>query len=124
MNKPIKTISAADIVFPDDDPSLPPVLPSVVVGRLDMDAIEHDVWHLLSACDTLNRNDQLVVAIKALIAAGVNTKPRVIGAATRLGFNRGHAGATLSKSEGSDPDRHRWQLGPEGVYRLHAAAAA
>ena len=36
-----------------------------------------------------NRNEQLTIAIKALIAAGVDSQPRIIGAAKRLEFGNG-----------------------------------
>lgn len=76
---------------------------------------------MLDDCGTSNRNDLLVIAIKALIDGGVDTGPRIVGAAASMGFKRAHAGAVLSKSEGGSPDRHRWHRGSDGVYRLHVA---
>ncbi len=77
------------------------------------------IQRMLDDCDTSNRNDLLMIAIEALIDRGVDTGPRIVGAAASMGFKRAHAGAVLSKSEGGSPDRHRWQRGSDGIYRLH-----
>ncbi len=107
-----KRINAADLTVPS---SLRPIAIDVVLDRLRQ---------LLDACGTSNRHDLVIVAIEALIEEGVNTGPQIIGAARSLGFKACHVGVILGKSEGGNPDRHRWQRGTDGVYRLHPARAA
>jgi len=97
------------------DVSHPSASPSAVV---DLDGIKR----MLDDCQTSNKNDLVVIAIEALIGAGVNIGPRIIGAARSIGFDPKHAGAVLGRSEGRDPGRHRWQRDSDGVYRLHSAA--
>ena len=123
MESATRSINPADIVFPSQE-AAPTPQPPIVTAALDMDAIEHSIWQLLGACGEANKNDRLVVVIEALIEAGVNTRPRIIGAAKGFGFDRGHVGAVLEKSEGPDPRRHRWQRDANGVYRTHAAVPA
>lgn len=62
-----------------------------------MEEIEHTIWQMLGACSAPDKNDRLIIAITALIEAGVNTGPRIIGSAIRNDFKRGHAGAVLKK---------------------------
>ncbi len=80
----------------------------------------HRVRQMLDGCGTGNRNDLLVIAISALIEAGVNTRGAIVGAAISLGFKCGHAGAILSNSIGGNPSRAKWQRGAEGVYAVLA----
>lgn len=53
----------------------------------------------------------------ALIDAGVDTRPRIVGAAASLGFKPSHAGALLERER-------EWRLGADGRYRLLAAIPA
>lgn len=86
---------------------------------IDIDLILHRVRTMLDGCPEHNRNYLLVIAIKALIAEGINTGTRIVGAAASLGFSRAHAGSILNHSECSSPARHQWQRGADGVYRVH-----
>lgn len=108
-------ISAADITVPSSAAALPPIA---------IDGVLHRVREMLDGCGTSNRNDLLVIAIEALIEAGVDAGPRIVGAAASLGFKPAHAGALLATGEGGSPERHRWQRGSDGVYRLHPAKLA
>jgi hypothetical protein len=81
------------------------------------------IRQLLDACGTSNRHDLVIVAIKALIEESVDTGPQIIGAMRSLGFKASHVGVILGKSEGGNPDRHRWQRGTDRMYRLHTARA-
>lgn len=105
-------VSGADIVIPSS--------PQTIA----IDEILHSIRQMLDGCGTSNRNDLAIIAIEALIDVGVNTGPRIIGAAVSIGFNRAHVGAILTKSEGGNPDRHRWQRDAEGTYRLHPIEVA
>jgi len=65
----------------------------------------------LESCGT-NLHDHADVALSALIDRGINTGPRLIGAAKRLGFKGRHAGIILKAGIG-----HRWSRDEEGTYR-------
>lgn len=106
------TLSAADITVPSSP------------RPIAIDVVLHRVRQLLDGCGTSNRNDLAVVAVEALIEAGVNTGPSIVGAARSLGFKASHVGAVLGRSEGGNPARHHWQRGSDDVYRLHAGKLA
>lgn len=103
MNKPINPAE----IFP-------------VTPTADIDGI----GRMLDGCGTDNRNDLLIIAIEALIDGGVNTGPDIVSAAVALGFKPSHAGKILSASQGTNPNRHRWQRGVNGVYCLHLVTLA
>lgn len=59
--------------------------------------------------------------IKAIISEGWDTGPRIVGTMTQLGFNQKHAGSTLGKNRGSNPERHYWRREEDGHYVVHDA---
>jgi hypothetical protein len=72
---------------------------------------------LLANCGAgANRHDQVIVLILACIGAGLDTGPRIIGAARHLGFNPQHTGLILKKHCGRDPARHHWSRDDAGRY--------
>lgn len=58
-----------------------------------------------------NRNEAVDVLINAMIDAGINTRSRVVGAATRLDCNRAHVAIRLNGGVGD-----RWTRDSEGIY--------
>lgn len=98
--------SAAGIVVPKTRLSAPKV-----EDRLG------DIRDMLDGCGP-NRNDHAIVAIIALITNGVDTGPQIVAALEELGFNKQHAGLTLRKGTGDQPDRHWWSKDEAGRYTL------
>jgi hypothetical protein len=54
--------------------------------------------------------------IKAIIGEGWDTGPRIVGTMKQLGFDGKHAGATLGKNRGENPEVHYWRRDAEGRY--------
>ena len=102
----------ADITFPSHPQPIP------------IDQILGLIREMLDSCGPCNRNDLAIIMIEALIEAGIDTGRPIVAAARRLGFDPRHVGAILNKSKGSDPARHLWQRGSDGVYSLHPAVTA
>ncbi len=67
---------------------------------------------------TPNKNDQAIVLIAACILGGICRGPNIVSALVYLGFSNVHAGATLHRSTGSNPQRHKWCRDSDGRYRL------
>ena len=118
MNTALRTINPADIIF-STEKAVP--LPPPTNAKLDMETIDHSIYQMLGNCGASNGHDRLIIAIKALIEAGLNTRPQIIAAAMRNGFGRKHAAVVLAKSEGSNPRRDQWQRDEAGVYHVHVA---
>jgi hypothetical protein len=78
---------------------------------------------LLDDCGP-NKNDRAIVLITACISDGVNTGREIIARGVSLGLDPAHVALILSKDAGSNPDRHRWQRGGDGVYYLHSVKLA
>jgi hypothetical protein len=76
------------------------------------------IREMLDGCEA-NQNERAIVAITALIEAGFNTGPRIVGAAKWLGFDPAHAGAVLKKSTGPNSARHWWKRCIDGIYSSH-----
>lgn len=57
--------------------------------------------------------------IKAVIAEGWDTGERIVGTMVQLGFNKAHAGATLGKNRGINPNVHYWRREEDGRYVVH-----
>lgn len=75
---------------------------------------------LLAACGPKpNRNDAAVVLISACIEDGRDTRPLIVGALSRLGFDYRHVAIILKGETGNNPQRHRWQRDAEGRYTVH-----
>ena len=106
-------VSGADIVVPSSKPATP----SAPAPRVDVDAVLQKIRIDLHGCRTTDRNVLLTIAIEALIDAGVDTRPQIVGAAASLGFPRGHAGVMLGKGRS-------WLQGSDRRYRLIAAVTA
>jgi hypothetical protein len=68
-------------------------------------------------CRTKNQADLAVVLAIACIEAGMDTKPRILGALQTLGLNRGHAAKVLAENLGV-----RWQCTSDGRYVLYDAS--
>ncbi len=101
--------SAKDIIIaavPPAAATLPIDAPEEVVN-----ALFRDFRDLMQACGT-NKNDKADVLITALIDAGINTGPRIIGAAKRLDLDGQHAGIRLKEGIGQ-----RWSRDRYGKYR-------
>lgn len=64
-----------------------------------------------------NLNDKAIVAIGICIGNGINTMNHIVGTLARHGFKNGHVGSILSKSTGTDPDRHFWSRDENGRYQ-------
>jgi hypothetical protein len=72
---------------------------------------------LIRTCEpTVNKHDLVTVAITACIWEGFNTRRRIVGALTHLGFDYRHVCILLNDGTGSDPERHRWHCDDQGVY--------
>lgn len=78
---------------------------------------------ILKRCETEDRNTQAMVAITALIEAGVNTGPHIVRFAKALAFDPAHFGAFLKKSTGSIRGHHLWKRNSAGIYDLLGAAS-
>ncbi len=73
---------------------------------------------LQQACGP-NKHHQAIALITACIEEGWNTRARIVGALSQLGFDERHAAMTVIKNAGPNPVRHHWQPDEKGVYRLH-----
>jgi hypothetical protein len=73
---------------------------------------------------TLTKHDQALVAIKACIDEGVNTKARIISVLSRVGFNAGHVANVLNPRKSPFATADHWRLEPSGRYVLHVAPNA
>ena len=58
-----------------------------------------------------NRNEAVDVLINALIDVGINTRKRIMGAASRLDCNRAHVVIRLNGGVGD-----RWTRDSDGIY--------
>jgi hypothetical protein len=131
----VRVTSAAHIVVPTIAPQAAPNLPSSVGGEaiprpigLARNASEADVnayfarrRALKQACGAgASKTDQLIVVLNAMIADGIDAEGRLVGIALKLGFDRGHVGATLKNSAGTDPSRHPWLRSADRRYELHS----
>jgi two-component sensor histidine kinase len=63
----------------------------------EADLIQEAGSHFCDCGPATNRHDQALVAIKACIFEGVNTKPGLISALARCGFKRGHIASVLEE---------------------------
>jgi hypothetical protein len=66
----------------------------------------------------LDGNLLAIEMIKVVIEEGWNTGPRIVGTMKQLGFDGKHAGATLAKNRGENPNVHHWQRDLEGRYQV------
>ncbi|KXU29479.1 hypothetical protein A0J57_23175 [Sphingobium sp. 22B] len=74
---------------------------------------------LMRSCQSeVGKHDQAIIVIAACIEEGLDTRPRIVGAMKKLGFNSAHVAITLNKATGSDLERHRWRLDGAGRYSL------
>ncbi|RYG89843.1 MAG: hypothetical protein EON59_00945 [Alphaproteobacteria bacterium] len=94
---PVKTPPAAD-TLPRDAPDA------------EVYAIFQDLRHLMHSTKA-NDNDKLDILISALIDRGINSGPRIVGAAVRLDFDGAHAGIRLSHGIG-----RRWMRDADRTY--------
>lgn len=95
----------------DNTPNLSPEEVDAIFRRLrtlKKDLRPHVDSHLLA-----------IEMIKAIISEGWNTGPRIVGTMTQLGFNKKHAGSTLGKNRGNNPERHYWRREEDGHYVVH-----
>ncbi len=67
----------------------------------------------------LNRNEQAVVMISLIIDEGMTERGQIIGAAVKLGFDRGHAGRILD----TEANGH-WRQTSPGIYTTQTVALA
>lgn len=89
---------------------IPDILPDDVPDTA-LNAIFRDL-RILKRVSGPNKNDEADVLISALIDRGINTGPRIIGAAKRLDLDGRHAGIRLREGIG-----HRWSRDKDGTYR-------
>ena len=88
----------------------PPVPATVSKDQADNAAMFRGLRELMHACGT-NKHDKVDILITALIDKGINTGPRIIGAAIRLDFDRAHVAILLKGGIGL-----RWTRDSDGVY--------
>ena len=74
-------VSGADIVVPSSKPA-------TRSAPAPVDALLQNIRVDLDGCRTTDRNVLLTIAIEALVDAGVDTGPQIVGAAVSLGFPR------------------------------------
>lgn len=118
MNSCADRVSATDVTFPTAPAAAVQPAPVASAPRpLDIDLVLGSIRAMLDGCRTADRNELLVIAVVALIGEGVDTGPRIVGAARRLGFQAAHAGAVLRAGERG---RARWRRGADGVYAVLA----
>ncbi|WP_294210609.1 hypothetical protein [uncultured Sphingomonas sp.] len=104
--------------MPDAPPPALAKLPDMAFYRVIL-----AVRAMLKRCETEDRNTQAMLAITALIEAGVDTGPCIVGSAKALGFDRAHFGAFLRKSTGSIRGHHLWKRKSNGVYEVLGPAS-
>ena len=76
------------------------------------------VWTLLEACGS-DKNGRAIAAISACIIEGINTRSRIVGVLTKLGFNSRHANIMLNGGTKSVRYEVPWRLDREtGRYHL------
>ncbi len=71
-----------------------------------------------------NQHESCIVMIAACICEGFDTRRRIVGAMTRLGFKQAHVILMLKEGQGRNPAQHRWRLGDDERYALHDEADA
>jgi hypothetical protein len=79
----------------------------------DVTAVFDGLDELLAACRSAPYDDRLTVMITACIERGINTRPRIVGAARRKSFNAEKASRFLTKATGK-----LWLREKDGVYSL------
>lgn len=116
-----KRISAAD-VFPKIDETVPPAtkqVPSQATvltsnsPAADVNAVYDGLDGLLEATRGASVEVRLTAFIPALIERGMNTRPKIVGAAKRKNFNVERTGKFLTKYTGT-----LWRRGKDGIYSL------
>lgn len=66
---------------------------------------------------TANLNDKARLAIGICIENGIDTMNHIVSTLRQLAFDNRHAGAILTSSTGTDPDRYFWSRDKDGRYR-------
>lgn len=105
----------AHIVIPtvaNDRPSQATVLASDSPAA-DVNAVFNGLDGILEATRGLPVEDRLTAFIPALIERGINTRPKIVGAARRKNFNEERTGKLLTKYTGT-----LWRRGKDGIYSL------
>ena len=68
--------------------------------------------------DDFSRNDLAKLMIDECIKHGIDRGNRILCALEALGFNKAHAGATLSNNTGNKPKWDRWHRDASGIYSI------
>lgn len=63
--------------------------------------------------------EQVIALISFCLEEGLTDGKEVVRVVSELGYSAQFVGIQLSKNEGSNPDRYRWQKLADGTYRLH-----
>lgn len=84
----------------------------------EMDAIYEDLRAALRRCP-LSENMHLSahLCIGICIENGIDTLPQIVGTLMKLDFKRGHVASFLTRTTGTDPERHLWARDQQGHYR-------
>lgn len=84
----------------------------------DVDAVFEELRELKRSIRG-SQHDKAIVCLAAMIAHGINTRPRMVGAANQLGFNYRHIVQILEDCAGPVGSDATWQRDFEGVFSLH-----
>ncbi len=97
------TTSAADITVPAQPAAGSVELPTITFFR--------GLRAMLDGCHLVNKNEKMILVIKACIDQGFNQSKRLAGVASTLGFERQHAMIILKSGVGT-----YWHRDEQGHY--------
>ena len=89
-----------------------------VVAEEEADAAMFD-WlrELGSLCgDKPNKHDVVTAQILGCLAAGLNTRKRIVSALRHLGHDNAHINIILDRGTGNHPERHHWYIDDDQRY--------